>query len=70
MTALATSRAAARPAPLNLFHRIATALAVRRQRHQLAELDDALLEDIGLTAEEARREARRPVWDVPHYWRR
>lgn len=33
-----------------------------RQRAALADLEDYLLEDIGLTREEARREARRPFW--------
>lgn len=41
-----------------------------RQRAALARLDDDALEDIGLTAEDARSEAARPVWDVPAHWRR
>ncbi len=32
------------------------------QRRQLAELDDDRLRDIGVTWEEARREARKPFW--------
>ena len=41
-----------------------------RQRHALRDLDDRLLEDIGLTADEALAEAARPVWDVPKTWLR
>ena len=30
---------------------------------------DETLEDIGITREQANREARRPAWDVPGHWR-
>jgi len=43
-------------------------IAVRRQRRNLARLDDAALRDIGLTRDQAMSEARRPFWDVPGYW--
>ena len=33
-----------------------------RQRRALAELDDRLLRDIGVTFEQARREAAKPLW--------
>jgi uncharacterized protein YjiS (DUF1127 family) len=50
--------------------RLRTALALHRQRQHLAALDDALLNDIGLTREDARREASRSVWDAPrHFFR-
>jgi uncharacterized protein YjiS (DUF1127 family) len=45
-------------------------LALRRQRLQLAELDARQLRDIGLTAEQARAEAKRPIWDAPSHWLR
>lgn len=45
-------------------------LLARRQRRHLARLDAALLDDIGLTRNEALAEAGRPVWDVPTTWRR
>lgn len=51
-----------------IFARIAAAFALAAQRRQLAALDDALLEDIGLTRSEARREAARAPWDVPRHW--
>lgn len=34
----------------------------RRSRKDLKTLDDHLLNDIGLTREEARKEAERPFW--------
>ena len=34
----------------------------RRTRMHLKELDDHLLNDIGLTRDEARKEAKRPFW--------
>ena len=34
----------------------------RRQRLDLAELDEHLLADIGVTPREARRESARPFW--------
>jgi uncharacterized protein YjiS (DUF1127 family) len=33
-----------------------------RQRRALAELDDRLLRDIGLTRDQARRECANPIW--------
>ena len=46
------------------------ALQLSAQRRRLASLDDAALADIGVSREEAGREARRPVWDVPANWLR
>lgn len=40
-----------------------------KQRRSLAELDQHLLCDLGLTSQAAAREARRPLWDVPTNWR-
>jgi uncharacterized protein YjiS (DUF1127 family) len=36
--------------------------ARQRTRRVLAQLDDRLLHDIGITREEARREAEKPFW--------
>ena len=49
--------------------RLLRALALSTQRRRLAHLDDAALADIGITRDEARREARRPFWDAPLHWR-
>lgn len=54
----------------SLFARALAALAIRRERRSLLDLDDHLLGDIGLTRDEAAREARREVWDVPANWTR
>lgn len=61
-------RAVARPSP-RLGARIATAFAVWRQRRALADLPDYLRRDVGLSETQIAREARRPLWDVPTYWR-
>ena len=42
---------------------------LRRSRRALSRLSRDGLEDIGLSAQEARREAERPYWDAPSYWR-
>ena len=39
--------------------------ALTRQRRALADLDEARLRDIGVTAGQAAREAARPFWDAP-----
>jgi uncharacterized protein YjiS (DUF1127 family) len=44
--------------------------ATSRQRRELRSLDPHILADIGVTATEAAAETKRPVWDVPGYWRR
>lgn len=48
-------------APARLF-------AMRRTRARLAKLDDRMLDDIGLTREQAAREAARKIWDAPAHW--
>jgi uncharacterized protein YjiS (DUF1127 family) len=35
-----------------------------RQRRALAELDERLLRDIGVTSAQARREAAKPFWSA------
>ncbi len=39
-------------------------IGVAREREALARLDARLLSDIGVSAEAADREARRPCWDI------
>ena len=43
-------------------HQIWRELDKARQRGLLKHLDDRLLDDIGLTREQADREARKPFW--------
>lgn len=38
-----------------------------RQRDELRELDHRMLRDIGITREQARKEARKPFWLEP-FW--
>lgn len=59
------------PAPHShsVFARLRIALTVWRQRRQLDRLDAEQLTDLGLTADDAAREAARPIWDVPGHWR-
>ena len=48
---------------------LADLLSLYRERKQLAALDALQLADIGLTADQAMAESRRPVWDAPLHWR-
>lgn len=59
--------AAGRPRPLR---RLLSAIALRRSRVRLAELDDHLLRDIGLTRGQAAAEGERSSWDAPDHWLR
>jgi uncharacterized protein YjiS (DUF1127 family) len=56
--------------PTRLLARLRLALAARAQRRALARADDRLLDDIGISRDQALAEARRPVWDVPPTWLR
>ena len=58
----------ARPSP-SLIARLGRMLAVKRQRTQLRDLDDRMLDDIGVSRAEAQAEARLPAWDAPDFWR-
>jgi uncharacterized protein YjiS (DUF1127 family) len=51
-----------------MLSRFVQARAVARQRKALADLDDTLLKDIGVTRSEAEQESMRPAWDVPKHW--
>ncbi|MFC7705251.1 DUF1127 domain-containing protein [Plastorhodobacter daqingensis] len=73
---MTTAPSLARPAALapsrrwNTLALLSQWRELRRQRLRLADLDDAALRDIGITREEASREARRPAWDAPQHWLR
>ncbi|MGR2739612.1 DUF1127 domain-containing protein [Billgrantia sp. Q4P2] len=45
------------------IRRVKHQVQLRRERTQLQELSDHQLRDIGLTRQQANREARRPFWD-------
>lgn len=51
-----------RQRPAGGFGAIFSWMERARQRRQLADLDTHLLADIGVTAEQVRRECRRPFW--------
>lgn len=50
-----------------MIHHLA---GIRRQRRALQRLDSRLLDDVGLSRDQAEAEARRPAWDAPRHWRR
>lgn len=57
------------PRRYGLLARIDRARALIAQRRTLAELPIERLDDLGLTREDALREASRPFWDAPRNWR-
>ncbi|MGF1799364.1 DUF1127 domain-containing protein [Vibrio gigantis] len=44
------------------YSKLKVYLQNRRTRKRLAELSDHLLEDVGITREQANEEVRRPFW--------
>lgn len=50
------------------FSLIGQLVALRNQRKALAGMDDAQLQDLGLSYADAQDEAARPFWDVPANW--
>jgi uncharacterized protein YjiS (DUF1127 family) len=63
-SAVAATRAVGAPPsiPRGLFAFVVGAMERVRQRHALAELDDRLLRDIGLTRVDVWREVKKPFW--------
>lgn len=47
---------------------LAQMMATSRQRRTLASLEDHLLEDIGISRQEAMKEATKAPWDAPRSW--
>jgi uncharacterized protein YjiS (DUF1127 family) len=68
-SSMALHRVQRRGGPGILAH-LRAAMAVQAQRRRLADLDDARLDDLGLTRADVAAEVARPVWDVPATWRR
>lgn len=67
--AFISTSAGASGASTSAFSRVAQAVAVRRQRRQLAKLDLAALTDLGLTEADVQAELKRSAWDVPAHWK-
>lgn len=70
MDHIISSRAARGSRGFRLLRRLLTLMALGRSRRRLGQLDAHLLRDIGLTPEEARREAETSVWHAPDHWLR
>ena len=51
------------------YHTFSNMASLRSQRKALLRLDDAALQDMGLTRKQAELEAKRSLWDVPANWR-
>jgi len=54
--------AKARELPVRVLSRLVHALGRQRQRAALAQLDEHLLRDIGVSPEQARAESDKPFW--------
>ncbi len=61
-----TSTRTAVPHRISLLSLIARMIRVRSERIALSKLDRAALADLGLTHDEALKEANRPLWDLPN----
>mgnify|MGYP002354229785 CR=1 FL=1 len=70
LTAGARARSGASRRPRSLFALIGQIFALSQGRRDLRNLDDRMLNDIGLSRREADAEADRPFWDAPDHWRR
>ncbi|SLN31447.1 hypothetical protein TRL7639_01324 [Falsiruegeria litorea R37] len=68
MTLINTSMTHRRPRA-SILKTLAHLVALHRQRKALARMDDAALDDIGVSRAQAAREASRPIWDAPETWR-
>lgn len=55
--------------PQSLLARLGLMLRVAHSRRTLRGLPEDRLDDLGISADEARVEAARPIWDVPCTWR-
>ena len=53
----------------SLLDRLNSVSSLYRSRVRLAQLDDQMLADIGVSRNDAEAEAERPVWDAPNTWK-
>ncbi|PJI84998.1 uncharacterized protein YjiS (DUF1127 family) [Yoonia maricola] len=58
-----------RAKPRSFWAKVNGLFALRRQRNQLAQLNDHMLHDIGVSRSEAIAESRKTSWDAPDHWR-
>ncbi len=66
MTVAASASVRPGPGPRRRgWGRLALWLSLWSERRTLRTLDERMLADLGLSPAQARREARRPAWDVP-----
>ncbi|MEJ8561096.1 DUF1127 domain-containing protein [Yoonia sp. GPGPB17] len=56
--------------PRSFWAKLDAMLTVRRQRRHLLDLDDHMLNDIGISRSEAVQESLKSSWDAPGYWLR
>ena len=52
----------------SLLTLIRKAIELKRQRRSLLRLSNRQLADIGISRDDAQREAARPIWDIPADW--
>ena len=55
---------------IGFLTKVVKTLELFRERRRLAELPDHILNDIGVTRDQATAEARREIWDAPSHWQR
>lgn len=66
MSDLSRKALVARPFALRgIINQMAKAFSVADQRHRLSQLDEKMLQDIGVSRSDALAEANRPFWDIP-----
>lgn len=58
---------AAHQKPASILSILLKGFEVSRQRRALAAMDTVALSDLGLTREQAQREAKRSFWDIPQH---
>lgn len=69
MTAVTCTNAPAAKRSFSPLTWLASVFQTRRERVALSHLDQHMLNDLGLTRDQAQREVDRPIWDVPSHWR-